>query len=664
MRDLRELLLNREHRSMRHAVPDNLAETYSALGLDPRERMTRRFEYLAAEETPVFLPGEKIVFARTVSNIPDCFTVEEWAKFKKENYIHELGYLSNICPGYDTVIRDGLLAHRERGDEYVKREIDALLNLCDRYQAAAKEQGLEEVADILTRIPRQGAKTFREALQLFRILHFSLWLEGNYHVTVGRFDQYMWPYLEADLAEGRLTEEEAYDLVKDFFLTFNKDNDLYVGVQQGDNGQSMVLGGMTRDGKPAFNLLSRLCLRASCENKMIDPKINLRVSAETPDEIYELGTQLTKAGLGFPQYSNDDVVIDALVRLGYELEDARDYVVAACWEFIIPKYGMEVVNINALCFPKVLDTTLRQGVEYASYEEFCDAVAQQIDQECDRIVSLRNEQYEKSSETAHHVWFVPSPLMESLMSPKYHNFGAHGTGVATAADSMAAIRKYVFEEKLLTFAQLLEAVDSDFANNPELLHRLRYEAPKMGQNHPYPDEASCFLLERYADSLDGRPNCMGGKWHAGTGSAMFYLRHAAELPASPDGRRKNEPFGANFSPSLFARIGGPFSVIQSFSKQNFRRACNGGPLTMEFSASVFDTEEGIRKTAKLVQAYIRNGGHQLQLNAVNPNTLRDAQKNPEAYRGLIVRIWGWSAYFTELDKEYQDHVLARQEYSL
>ena len=664
MKDLRSFLLNGAHRGCRHSVPADLAQKFAAEGLDSRERMTRRFEYLTAEETPSFLEGEKIVFMRTVSNVPDCFTEEEWAVLKQEKVIHELGYLSNICPGYDTVIRDGLLAHRERGDEYLKREIDALLNLCDRYRAAAAEKGLDEVADILTRIPRQGAKTFREALQFFRILHFSLWLEGNYHVTVGRFDQYMWPYLQADLEGGRLTEEDAYDLVKDFFLSFNKDNDLYPGVQQGDNGQSMVLGGVTRDGKPAFNLLSRLCLRASCENKMIDPKINLRVSSETPDDIYELGTQLTKAGLGFPQYSNDDIVIDALVRWGYDPEDARDYVVAACWEFIIPKYGMEVVNINALCFPKAIDGALRTGVEYETYEDFCAAVARQIDLECDRMVSLRKGQYETSDETEHRVWFVPSPLMESLMCPKYHNFGAHGTGVATAADSMAAIRKYVFEEKRITFAQLREAVDTDFANDPELLHLLRYESPKMGQNHPYPDEASCFLLERFADSLDGRKNGMGGIWRAGTGSAMYYLSHAAQLPASPDGRRKNEPFGANFSPSLFARTGGPFSVIQSFSKQNFRRACNGGPLTMEFSSSVFDTEEGIRKTAKLVQAYIRNGGHQLQLNAVNPDTLRDAQRNPEAYRGLIVRIWGWSAYFTELDKEYQDHVLARQEYSL
>ncbi|MBO5221650.1 MAG: pyruvate formate-lyase [Clostridia bacterium] len=662
MEDLRQFILDRKHRAFRRAVDRNLAAEYSALGLSPRERMTRRFEYLMSLETPVFLPGEKIVFLRTVENIPDCFTEEEWEGFRKEHFIHELGYLSNISPDYETVLREGLSSLRERGDEYVKRMIDAIFALSDRYRDEAVKQGRDDVAQILSRIPRQGATTFREALQLFRILHFSLWMEGNYHITTGRFDQYMWPYLKSDLEEGRLTEESAFALLKDFFLSFNKDNDLYPGVQQGDNGQSMVLGGITRDGAPAFNLLSKLCLQASRENLMIDPKINLRVSSDTPDEIYALGTELTKAGLGFPQYSNDDVVIDALVRKGYDLEDARDYVVAACWEFIIPKYGMDIDNIAALNFPKVINQVVHASARFASYEEFSQAVRAEIFAECDR--QIRRKEYDNSPEKSFHVWFVPSPLMESLMCPKYYNFGMHGTGIATAADSMAAIRKYVFEENSVAWERLVSAVDNDFANEPELLHTLRYDAPKMGQNLPTPDEAAVFLLDCFADALEGRKTPMGGVWRAGTGSAMFYLLHAADLPASPDGRRKGEPFGANFSPSLFARTKGPFSVIASFSKPHLERVCNGGPLTMEFSSSVFDTAEGIEKTAKLVQSFIRMGGHQLQLNSVNPDTLRDAQKNPEAYRGLIVRIWGWSAYFTELDKEYQDHVIARQEYSL
>jgi len=664
MDELRSFISQRKHRVYRKPVPETLAAQYSALGLSPEERMTRRFEYLMGLETPVFLPGEQIVFLRTVQNIPDCFTEEEWRLSRKQYHIHELGYLSNVSPDYETVIREGLLAHREGGNEYLCRQVDAILSLADRYREEAVRQGKDEIAAVLERVPRQGATTFREALQLFRILHFSLWMEGNYHITTGRFDQYMWPYLKADLEAGRLTEESALELLKDFFLSFNKDNDLYPGVQQGDNGQSMVLGGITREGKPAFNLLSELCLRASRENLMIDPKINLRVSSDTPEEIFELGTELTKAGLGFPQYSNDDIVIDALIRKGYAPEDARDYVVAACWEFIVPKYGMDIDNISALNFPKVIDNVLRSGGNFSGYAAFEEAVRKEIFAECDRIINCKHLYYDASGEVGTHVWFVPSPLLESLMCPRYYNFGIHGTGIATAADSMAAIRKYVFEEKTLTLDRLLAAVDSDFAGEPELLHMLRYDAPKMGQNQEYPDAAATYLLNCFADALEGRQNCMGGCWRAGTGSAMFYLSHVKDLSASPDGRRKGEPYGANYSPSLFARTGGPFSVIASFTKPDLKRVCNGGPLTMEFSSSVFDTAEGIQKTAMLVRSFIRAGGHQLQLNAVNPDTLRDAQKNPEAHRGLIVRIWGWSAYFTELDKEYQDHVIARQEYSL
>jgi formate C-acetyltransferase len=175
---------------------------------------------------------------------------------------------------------------------------------------------------------------------------------------------------------------------------------------------------------------------------------------------------------------------------------------------------------------------------------------------------------------------------------------------------------------------------------------------------------SSLLLQSFADALKGKTNCLGGKFRAGTGTAMYYLWHADEIGASCDGRRKGEPFGTNFSPSIFAAIDGPFSVIESFSKQNFHDFINGGPLTLEFSQSMFGDEESITKIAMLVKAFIIKGGHQLQLNAVNAETLKKAQSDPDSYRQLIVRIWGWSAYFVELDKKFQDHVIMRREYSI
>ena len=655
-----EMFLQKTHHQYRRTVDWQLADAYEAAGMDPAARMADRFERLCREEQPVIMPGEQICFLRTVTNQPEVLSNQEREELSRRYYKHEFQRWNNLCPNYADAIAKGLLKKREEADENGQRMVDAIVELSDRYLAEAKRQGREDLAEILTQVPRYPARNFREALQFFRILHFALWVEGDYHNTVGRFDQYMLPYLQQDLQNGTHTRESALDLLRHFFLSFNKDSDLYPGVQQGDNGQSMMLGGTDLQGNEMFNLLSELCLEASYENRMIDPKINLRVSSKTPQEIFTKATKLTRAGLGFPQYSNDDVVIPALERLGYEPEDAHNYTVAACWEFIIPNVGVEIPNISALSFPMIVDRVLHRDLTACkSYEEFQNAVCREIGAEtavmCERINGL---------------WITPAPYLNLLMDGalekggKYNNFGFHGTGVATAADSLAAIRKYVFEEGVVTAQEMIDAVDSNFAETPELLHQLRFEAPKLGNNDDYVDSIAVELLDAFGHSLEGKKNCRGGIFRAGTGSAMFYLKHANEIGASPDGRRKGEPFGTNFSVSLFAKVKGPVSVIASMTKPHFENACNGGPLTLEFHQSVFDDPDGVEKVGLLVKSFVDRGGHQLQLNTVDRERLLDAQKHPERHRSLVVRIWGWSAYFVELDKEYQDHVLARQAYRL
>ena len=661
MNNLLHYIISKQHHKFRHTVDWNLGEEYSKKGLTPIERMTDRFERLIKEETPVILPDEKICFLRTVANIPDCFTEAEWAEFKSKYYIHELGYMSNLSPDYEHIISIGLLKARETADEYSRRSIDAIIDLADRYKKEAERIGRTDIVEVLNVVPRYPATNLREAMQFFRIVHFALWLEGNYHNTVGRLDKYMYPYFKKDMDAGVYTMETALELVEDFFLSFNKDSDTYVGVQQGDNGQSMVLGGVDENGNEVFNDFSKLCLKASNNLKLIDPKINLRVNKNTPIEVYELGTELTKAGLGFPQYNNDDIVVPALEALGYEHNDAVNYVTAACWEFIIPAVGADTANIAALSYPKVIDTTLhRDLVKCETFEQYFDAVKAEIFAGCNDIVNSIKD-----------LWFVPSPFMKVMMSVpdiaeggKYNNFGVHGTGIATAADSLMAIKKYVFDEKKFTAEELIKAVDENFENNPEMLSMLRYETAKFGQNIDEVDTLACRLVDTFSAALDGKKNCRGGIWRAGTGSAMYYLWHAAEIGASPDGRLKGEPFGTNFSCSIYAKIPGPISVISSFAKPNFAKAINGGPLTLEFHGGMFNDEDSIGKVARLVKQYFDMGGHQLQLNAVNAEAMRDAQLHPEKHAQLVVRIWGWSAYFVELDKEYQDHVMMRQEYTV
>ena len=191
---LYDYVLNKEHHKFRKNV-----ELVFDKGASDIERMTYRFEELCRAEEPVILDGEQICFIRTVKNIPDIYTEDEWAKIKSEHFVHELGYMSILSPDYENVIKSGLLALRENADEYGKRSIDAIIGLADRYKAKAEEIGRDDIAKVLERVPRYGATSFREALQFFRIIHYSLWLEGDYHNTVGRFDKFAYPYLKADM---------------------------------------------------------------------------------------------------------------------------------------------------------------------------------------------------------------------------------------------------------------------------------------------------------------------------------------------------------------------------------------------------------------------------------------------------------------------------------
>ena len=444
------------------------------------------------------------------------------------------------------------------------------------------------------------------------------------------------------------------------------DSDLYPGMQQGDNGQSMVLGGLTPDGKDGFSRLSALCLQASLELKVIDPKINLRVSKNTPLSIYELGTRLTKQGLGFPQYSNDDVVIPGLEKLGYRTEDARDYAAAACWEFIIPGKGMEIPNIDALCFAKVVrDVIVRALPQASGYESIREQVKAEIRARVDEMC-----------ENTKNLYIYPAPFLSLMMEGcveqgkdvslgcVYNNYGFHGAGLSTAADSLAAVKKYVFDTGEVSRQELLDAMEKDFEGHDRLLHLLRYEAPKMGNNDPLADSIASDLLHTFSEALKGRRNERGGCFRAGTGSAMYYLWFSRDLGATPDGRRAGEGFACNYSPSLFARNKGPVSIVKSFTKPDLSEVVNGGPLTLELHDTLFRNEESISKVAALVKSFVDLGGHQLQLNSVNRDTMLDAQKHPEKYRNLIVRVWGWSGYFVELDKDYQDHIIKRAELSL
>ena len=665
-----------------------LLDTFIAEKIDDETRARMGLEAMLAAETPAFMDGERLHFLRTVRQIPDLHSDAEMdARRAAGTAFGEKGVVFNLTADFGTTIRDGLdarlaelaarlsRARAGQDDEGVSfltnaiLSVKAVLGLVDRYAAEERARGKGQRTEdsgqtserSLLSAVHTGAKTFPEALQVLRVLHYALWCEGEYHCGLGRIDQYLYPYYDADIWAGRLTDDEALDWLEEFFIACNRDSDLYIGVQQGDNGQSVMLGGVTRDGKPAFNALSRLCLKACGELKLVDPKINLRVDRTTPLAVYEAGTELTAKGLGFPQYANDDVVIPALVRWGYDLEDARDYSVAACWEFLIPGCGMDINNIDAVSFVGCLDAALRTASGAATYAAVERAFFDEIQRRADALVVKYR-----------HVEILPGPFVSVLSTgcidrardicrgAKYNNFGIHGTGIAVAVDSLASVRALVFEKRLVTLPELVRLLDTDFAGRPDVLSAAK-AAPKMGNADPRADEIATRLLAFWGHAFDGRRNDRGGLFRPGTGSAMYYIWHAREIPASADGRLKGQPLSANYAPSLDVPVKGPVSVVRSFTEPDLVPVCNGGPLTIEIHDSAFARPDGVTKVAQLVKFFVARGGHQMQINTINRETLLDAQAHPERHRHLIVRVWGWSGYFVELDREYQDQIIRRVE---
>ena len=664
-----------------------LLDRFIREGVGDMERARIGLEEMLKAERPEFMEGERIAFLRTVKQIPDLHSDDEMDARRAQGVAFgEKGVVFNITADFGSAIRDGLGARldemRERlircreeadteGVEFLENAIlsvEAVLGLVERYRAEAEKRGLSDIAATLAKVPFSGATTFHEALQSLRILHFAMWCEGEYHCGLGRIDQYLFPYYEADISSGRLTEESALEELEEFFIACNRDSDLYIGVQQGDNGQSVMLGGVTPDGNDAFNDLSRLCIKACGELKLVDPKINLRVSKTTSLDVYKMGTELTAKGLGFPQYANDDVVIPALERWGYAKEDARNYTVAACWEFIVPGCAMDIDNIDAVSFVGALDASLRILTERRSgaedglgYEDVEKEFFAEIQRRADAIV----EKYR-------HVEILPGPFVSVISTDciknardiskggKYNNFGVHGTGIAVAVDSLASVRELVFEKRLVTLSELVKLLDTDFSGRADILAAAK-EAPKMGNADPKADEIATRLLCFWGHAFDGKKNGRGGIFRPGTGSAMYYIWHAREVKASADGRLSGQPLSANYAPSLDVPVKGPVSVVRSFTEPDLVPVCNGGPLTIEIHDSAFAMSDGAEKVAHLVKFFIERGGHQLQINTINRETLIDAQAHPERHRHLIVRVWGWSGYFIELEKPYQDQIINRVE---
>jgi formate C-acetyltransferase len=326
-------------------------------------------------------------------------------------------------------------------------------------------------------------------------------------------------------------------------------------------------------------------------------------------------------------------------------------------------------------FPAAVDQALRGGL--AQGEDF--------DQVLDRVHDQVREQVNRLADAYSHLLLPPAPYYSVFMQGcleqgrdvceglKYNNFGIHGAGSANAADALAAVKKFIFDEHSLLPDELLSAMDENFSGHEALRSTLEEQGPKVGNNDPKADALLVTLFADLAEACEGYGRTpRGGILRPGTGSAMYYIwlasSHAGmrepEVGATADGRPRGQPFSANLAPSPGARVRGPISTLQSFAKIDYGQVFNGGPITMELSDSVFKNPESIRKTAMLVRTFAQLGCQKLQLNSLSLATLLDAKAHPENHKNLIVRVWGWSGYFCELSPEYQEHIINRTKYAL
>ncbi|MBQ6839442.1 MAG: pyruvate formate-lyase [Oscillospiraceae bacterium] len=670
VKKLLAILQERKYRARRTHTKMDITDI--AADKDQYMQIALLMETMLQAQKPWLVENDLFGFNRSEAEFPDI-------RLEDGTYLSAQRSKGNTCIDYEGVMAKGMDAlledvrmHRQSAEgeqaqfyDAVILSIEAALDMADRYRAYAKEQGAQALYEALCQVPHNPPKNFHQACVFQKFLIFTLRCNRSEHMGIGRFDQYMLPYYLADKAAGK-SDEALLEILEAYFISINMDTDIYDGQQQGDNGQSLVLGGYDKYGNDMYNGLSQLCMEASMELQLIDPKINLRVNKTTPVERLEYATRMTKLGLGFPQYCNDDVVVPGLIALGYSEEDAYNYAVAACWEFIIPGKGLDMVNIHSMKFPLELERALKEDLlNCDSFAAFMTCVKQKVYEACQAIIKRCNERS-----------FAVSPYLSVLIQDCigrgkdvyrggaiYNNFGVHGVGIATAANSLMAVKQLVFDEKFCTAQELLQALEDNFEGHEVLRNRM-LSCPQMGNNDDQVDDLAWELMDCFSENIHGKPNNKGGVFRAGTGTAQGMVYTAEKVGATPDGRKARDFFGSNFSPSLHSKVAGPLSCIQSFTKYDLKKAINGGPLTLEIHDTVFRHEGGIQKVAALVRAFIQLGGHQLQLNAVNRERLLDAQKNPQNYPNLIVRVWGWSGYFVELDQQFQDHIIRRTEFSV
>jgi len=574
---------------------------------------------------------------------------------------------------------------------YAERHSEKLKEMAHQIDDDQRKKEYLNMAEVCHRVPAHAPETFHEALQHYWFIHLGVVTELNPwdSFNPGRLDQHLYPFFKKELEEGTLDKEQAKELLESFWIKFNNHpSPPKVGVTAQESNTYtdfalINLGGVDERGQDATNELTYLILDVIEEMRILQPSSMVQISKKTPDRLIKRTAQITRTGFGQPSYFNTDAIIKELLRQGKEVEDARNGGASGCVEtgafgkesYILTGY----FNLN-----KIFEVTLYNGVDprsgkeiglktgnpvtFKNFDELFEAFGKQLNYFAK--IKLKGNNIIESL----YANFMPVPFLSLIIDDcidngkdynaggaKYNTSYIQGVGIGSLTDNLTSLKYNVFDKEKFSMSQLMEALDNNFENYEELRYDLVYNTPKYGNDDDYADENTLKIFDAFYESINGFPTSRGGVFRINLLPTTSHVYFGSVIKAMPDGRKSGVPLSEGISPVQGTDRKGPTEVIKTVAKIDHIKT-GGTLLNQKFSPSFFNDEEGIEKFTRLIRSYFRMDGHHIQFNVVNADTLKKAQKEPEKYEDLIVRVAGYSDYFNDLGEDLQNEIIKRTEH--
>ena len=572
-----------------------------------------------------------------------------------------------------------------------RRYADLALAMAGEETRPARKKELEKIAYVCSRVPAHAPETFWEALQAYWFVHLGVILELNTwdSFNPGRLDQHLHPFHQRELAAGTLSNDEAAELLQCFWIKFNNQPaPPKVGVTLAESGTytdfaNINNGGLTVDGRDAVNDVTYLILDVIDEMRLLQPSSNIQLSRKNPDRFLMRACRIIRKGWGQPSVFNADLVAAELVRQGKSVADARQGGTSGCVE--AGAFGKESYILTGYFnLVKILEVTLHNGMDprtgerigiatgdparFASYAELFEAYCRQLQHFLDIKVGGNNIIERLYAQ------YMPAPFLSTIIDDcigKGRDYNAGGArydstyiqmvGLGSLADALSALKYHVYDQATVSMAEFLRALDNDFAGLETLRQTLLNRTPRYGNDDPYADGVVQAVTAALYQAVNGRPNTRGGTYRVNYLSTTCHTYFGSLCGATPDGRKAGQPLSEGISPVQGADRRGPTAVVKSAARMD-HLLTGGTLLNLKFTPQVLADEEGLTKLAHLIRSYFRLDGHHVQFNVVDAAVLREAQREPEKHRDLIVRVAGYSDYFCDLTVPLQEEIIARTEH--